>query len=320
MLVREEVIEIGRHAFLRRFHIAVQAQYRVQAAGVFVDAVQPFRINDVLRRLRHAAGVEFISHQQVLGRRLAPGDLMRQVGVQFLDALQVNLCIGRTLLRQPQFSHDAIGVDGVGQFLQNIEGGLGGIHALAIQPKRARAQQLQVDSLGVARQSPVQPFQRLGQQVAANTLLRQRAGGQLQAVDFFAAMLPIKRANQADGGRVIRLLIQRALGMPNRSLVCFQVLISLSEPQMRREVLRHGAQQATQHISRFRPAFGRDKRASQLLIGAQVFGIGLEDMARVRDDFVVFFLRRQPGQVVLVGAQADFRHLGPVCSALWANQ
>ena len=129
-------------------------------------------------------------------------------------------------------------------------------------------------------------------------------------------MLAIERANQGSGGRVMSLLIQRALRMPNRSLVCFQALIGLSEPRMRLEVLRHGAQQAAQHISRFRPALSRDKRAGQLLIGAQVFGIGLEDMARVRDDLSSVLFPPTAGTVVLVGAQADFRHFGPVCSAL----
>ena len=198
---------------------------------------------------------------------------MRQVGIQVFNALQVNLRVRRPLLRQPQFGHDAIGVNGVGQFLEDIEGGLGGVHALAVQPERPRAQQLQVDSLGIAPQSLIQRTQGLGQQIAANMLLRQGARGQLQAVDFFAPMPAIKRANQADGFRVIRRLIQRALGVPNRPLVRFQALIRLSQQRMRLEVLRPGAQQAAQHISRFRPALRRKEGAGQLLISAQILGI-----------------------------------------------
>ena len=132
-------------------------------------------------------------------------------------------------------------------------------------------------------------------------------------------MVAVEFADERDRVLIARLLIQRAFGMPDGAVEGFLVLVSARQLQMRVKVLRLCPKRPPEHVPGFHPAAPRHQGVAQLLIGAQILGLGFEDMAGMRDRLVIALLAQETFKLVLISAQTDFCHEGPACSARVGN-
>ena len=137
---------------------------------------------------------------------------------------------------------------------------------------------------------------------------RQGAAGESDLVGFQAVTPANQPAQLLLDGRIGWIGLKGPLHMPDGGIQVPLVLADNGHADVGYEIIGDGRQDPLEDVRRVPVALGLQIGLAQQAVGIQVLGIGLKDVAAMRDGFVELFALNELVDILNVAAKRDLSH------------